>query len=126
MSSPPTTLASQLERLFAEVRKPDGARYTQAEVVAGTHGALTRVYLWKLRTGRAVKPSFQVIQALADFFGVETDFFIAELPAEALDLNRAPGRYTQQIMERAAQMDERSRKAVLDLMDFLLSLQGED
>jgi hypothetical protein len=67
-----------------------------------------------------------VVQVLADFFGVETDYFIAELPAEALDLNRASGRYTQQIMERAAQMDERSRKAVLDLMDFLLSLQGED
>jgi hypothetical protein len=45
LPSPPPTLASQLERLFAEVRKPDGARYTQTDVVEGTRGALTRVYL---------------------------------------------------------------------------------
>ncbi len=45
--------AEKLEKLFAEARKADGSIYTQAEVVEGTTGALRRVYLWKLRTGRA-------------------------------------------------------------------------
>ena len=36
------TLSEKLERLFEQDRKPNGARYTQMEVVRGTHGALTR------------------------------------------------------------------------------------
>jgi transcriptional regulator with XRE-family HTH domain len=68
-------LAEKLEKLFEEVRKPDGSKYTQTEVVEGTNGVLTRVYLWKLRKGHATNPGFHIIKALADFFGVDTNYF---------------------------------------------------
>ena len=71
MQPSPMTLAQKLETLIDQTRKRDGSKYTQAEIIAGTGNLISRVYLWKLRTGRATKPGFQVIQALADFFGVE-------------------------------------------------------
>jgi transcriptional regulator with XRE-family HTH domain len=117
------TLAVKLQRLFEEVRKPDGKKYTQAEVVAGTHGVLTRVYLWKLRTGRAANPGFHVIQALADFFGVEVDYFARDEAAAGEEIIPPPDRYYEEICDRASRLDERGRKAILDLMDYLLSIQ---
>jgi transcriptional regulator with XRE-family HTH domain len=124
MEANQVTLAERLEKLFDEVRKPDGKKYTQAEVVAGTQGVLTRVYLWKLRTGRAANPSFHVVQALADFFGVDVDYFARAEAAAGEAINAPTGRYFDEICERAARLDERGRKAILDLMDYLLSFQG--
>jgi transcriptional regulator with XRE-family HTH domain len=116
-------LAEKLERLFEEVRKPNGKKYSQAEVVAGTLGVLTRVYLWKLRTGRATNPGFHVVQALADFFGVEVDYFARDEAAAGGDIIPPPGRYYEEICDRASRLDERGRKAILDLIDYLLSIQ---
>jgi transcriptional regulator with XRE-family HTH domain len=124
MTEPDGTLADKLEKLFAEVRKPDGSKYTQAEVVEGTHGALTRVYLWKLRTGRAANPGFHIIKALADFFGVDTSYFSQnEASGSEEEKMRHTGRYFKAILERAAWMDDKAQKAILDLMDYLLSLK---
>jgi hypoxanthine-DNA glycosylase len=118
------TLAQKLERLFKEVRKPDGSKYTQTEVVEGTQGMLTRVYLWKLRTGRATNPSFKVVQALADFFGVDSNYFSENEAAADSEISRFAGRYVDEIRDRAIKLDERGRKAILALMDYLLSLQN--
>ena len=117
-------LAEKLERLFEEVRKPDGSKYTQTEVVEGTNGVLTRVYLWKLRTGRATNPSVQVVQALADFFGVDSNYFSENEAAADSEISRFAGRYVDEIRDRAIKLDERGRKAILTLMDYLLSLQN--
>lgn len=67
--------ALRLKRLFDEKRKPDGKQYSQAEVLEGLQGVVTRVYLWKLRNGRASNPSLQVIRGLADFFAVDPSYF---------------------------------------------------
>ncbi len=67
--------ALRLRRLFNEKRKPDGKKYSQTEVLDGLQGVVTRVYLWKLRNGRAANPSFNVIRGLADFFAVEPGYF---------------------------------------------------
>jgi transcriptional regulator with XRE-family HTH domain len=123
MTEQQNILAEKLERLFDEVRKPDGSKYTQAEVVKGTSGILTRVYLWKLRTGRATNPGYQIIKALADFFGVDTNYFSeAENDAEIV---RPEGRYIEDIQTRAYQLDEKGRKAILDMMEFILSTQKD-
>jgi transcriptional regulator with XRE-family HTH domain len=123
MTEQQNILAEKLERLFDEVRKPDGSKYTQAEVVEGTSGILTRVYLWKLRTGRATNPGYQIIKALADFFGVDTNYFSeAENDTEIV---RPEGKYIEAIQTRAYQLDEKGRKAILDMMDFILSTQKE-
>jgi transcriptional regulator with XRE-family HTH domain len=124
MTEPDGKLADKLEKLFAEVRKPDGSKYTQAEVVEGTHSALTRVYLWKLRTGRATNPGFHIIQALADFFGVDTGYFTQsdESVSEKKSMKRT-GRYFKEIQDRAARMDDKAQRAILDLMEYILSIQ---
>jgi hypothetical protein len=54
------------------VRKPDGSKYTQTEVVERTNGVLTHVYLWKLRTGPSGQPMVHIITAIA---GVDTTCF---------------------------------------------------
>ncbi len=117
------TLADKLEKLFDEVRKPDGAKYTQTEVVEGTNGVLTRVYLWKLRTGRATNPGFHIIKALADFFSVDTNYFSEEEIVADKEKTKPVGRYVDEIQARAYKLDEKARKAVLDMMDFILSTQ---
>jgi transcriptional regulator with XRE-family HTH domain len=120
-------LAERLEKLFEEVRKPDGSKYTQTEVVDGTHGVLTRVYLWKLRTGRATNPGFQIIKTLAEFFQVDTNYF-TQREADAVDepVAQTAGRYIQAIQDRACQLDDSAQKAILDLMDYLLSIQRRE
>jgi hypothetical protein len=124
MTEQADNLADNLEKLFKEVRKPDGSKYTQTEVVAGTHGALTRVYLWKLRTGRATNPGFHIMKALADFFGVETSYFSqSEESAAGMEITRPTGIYYEQILARASKMDDKAQKAILDLIDFILSNQ---
>jgi transcriptional regulator with XRE-family HTH domain len=117
-------LAERLEKLFEEVRKPDGSKYTQTEVVEGTNGILTRVYLWKLRTGRATNPGFHIIKALADFFHVDANYFSqSEETAANKPATRPTSRYIQEIQTRAYQLDDKAQKAIIDMMDFILSTQ---
>jgi transcriptional regulator with XRE-family HTH domain len=108
------------------VCKPDGSKYTQTEAVEGTNGVQTRVYLWKLRTGRAANPGFHIIKAIAGFFGVYTTFFSGSNEASQAEYSTQKGRYVHEIQARAYQMDEPSRKAILDLMEFILSTQKSE
>ena len=127
MTEKESIFAEKLEKLFDEVRKPDGSRYTQTEVVEGTNGVLTRVYLWKLRTGRATNPGFHIIKALADFFGMDTNYFSQdEESTEDKEKTRPTGRYFEAILARAAKMDDKAQKAILDMMDFILCLQKSE
>jgi len=112
--------AQKLERLFDEVRKPDGSRYTQTEVVEGTGGVLTRVYLWKLRTGKAVNPGFHIVRALTDFFGVDPGYFFEDQETPELPPS---GRYIEEITRRAALLDDAGRKMILELIDFILKMR---
>jgi transcriptional regulator with XRE-family HTH domain len=124
MTEQEDNLAEKLEKLFNEVRKPDGSKYTQTEVVEGTNGVLTRVYLWKLRTGRATNPGFHIIKALADFFRVDTNYFSErEESAAGKEIAKPTGRYYEEIQTRAYKMDDKAQKAILDMMDFILSTQ---
>jgi transcriptional regulator with XRE-family HTH domain len=122
MAAKESIFARKLETLFDEVRKADGAKYTQAEVVEGTNGVLTRVYLWKLRTGRAGNPGFHIIQALADFFKVDVGYFShnGEDSAER-EQPQPAGKYFDEIVNRASQLDDQAQKALLSLMDYIIS-----
>jgi transcriptional regulator with XRE-family HTH domain len=127
MTEQEDNLAEKLEKLFDEVRKPDGSKYTQTEVVEGTNGVLTRVYLWKLRTGRATNPGFHIIKALADFFRVDTNYFSqSEEGAADKEIAKPTGKYFEEIQARAYKMDDKSQKAILDMMDFILSTQKSE
>src|SRR4030066_1847779 len=102
-------LADKLEKLFDEVRKPDGSKYTQTEVVEGTNGVLTRVYLWKLRTGRATNPGFQIIKAIADFFDVDINYFSENEESDTeKEISMPTGKYYEEIRTRAYKMDDKA------------------
>jgi transcriptional regulator with XRE-family HTH domain len=47
-------------------------------VVDGTGGVIREAYLWQLRTGRAINPSYKVIAALAGYFHVNPAYFFGE------------------------------------------------
>jgi len=114
--------AAKLNRLFEEKRKPDGSQYTQTEVVASTKGVLTRVYLWKLRTGRASNPGFHVIQVLADFFEVDPSYFFDsdEMDDRFQYQDHERDELVDQIALRSAVLDDNGKQAVLYMIESIL------
>lgn len=68
----PNTFQERLNHLFASTRS------TYRDVVDGTGGVVREAYLWQLRTGRAVNPSYKVIAALASYFNVNPGYFFGE------------------------------------------------
>ena len=125
MDNKKDNLAEKLNRLFEEKRKPDGSQYSQTEVIEGTNGVLTRVYLWKLRTGRASNPGLHIVQAIAAFFGVDPNYFFGEsnqLASTGALHETQP--FVDQIALRAGELDEAGRKAVLNMIDYILTQKG--
>lgn len=112
-----TSFSNKLNRLFAENRKPDGTRYSQKEVLESAPGVLTRVYLWRLRKGKAARPSYPVVKALADFFGVDPSYFFAD--DEASDANSQKSDLSQQIALRSADLDIDGQKAILMMIESI-------
>jgi transcriptional regulator with XRE-family HTH domain len=114
--------AAKLNRLFQEKRKPDGTQYTQTEVVESTKGVLTRVYLWKLLTGRASNPSFRIIHVLADFFGVDPNYFFeSDEVKEAFERDsQEQDAFLDQIALRAPELDDDAKQAVLHMIESIL------
>lgn len=113
--------AAKLNRLFEEKRKPNGARYSQKEVFESAPGVLNRLYLWRLRKGKAFRPSYPVVKALADFFGVPPSYFfengeIAAEPAEDSQKNEL----IHQIALRSSGLDKDGQQAVLFMIDSIL------
>lgn len=122
MKAKKETLAEKLNRLFEEKRKPDGTKYTQTEVIENTKGVLTRVYLWKLLTGRASNPGFRVIQVLAEFFGVDPNYFFERDVIKttlAID-NQKRDAFLDQIALRAQELDDDAKQTVLLVIESIL------
>lgn len=111
--------ALRLNRLFKEKRKPDGKPYSQTEVLDGLKGVLTRVYLWRLRKGLALNPSFQVIAGLADFFAVNPGYFFeSDRPADAAVAGQ-PKDLLYEIGLRSARLDLEAQQMVLFMIDSI-------
>jgi transcriptional regulator with XRE-family HTH domain len=68
----PNTFKDRLNHLFASTSA------TYRDVVDGTGGVVREAYLWQLRTGRAINPSYKVIAALASYFHVRPGYFFGE------------------------------------------------
>lgn len=126
MSQPVKHFAEKLNQLLEVKRKPDGTKYSQTEIIEGTQGVLTRVYLWKLRKGRSSNPGFHVIKAIADFFKVAPSYFFE-------DDDRATSKATlvienelvKQIALRATMLNEDEKKHILDMIEFILKTGGK-
>lgn len=110
--------ALRLNRLFKERRKPDGKSYSQTEVLNGLQGVLTRVYLWRLRKGLALNPSFQVIAGLADFFAVSPSYFFESDLPPADDQSRD---LAYEIGLRSSRLDPERQQMVLLMIEAIVN-----
>mgnify|MGYP005848785133 FL=1 len=112
--------AKKLNTLFETKTKLDGSKYTQEEVIQGTKGVLTRAYLWKLRTGRAKNPGFNIVQALADFFDVDINYFrVSEEEEKALLEKAQRNRLVSKVALRASMYSEETVLAIINMMEYI-------
>jgi transcriptional regulator with XRE-family HTH domain len=118
--------AKKLNTLFEVKTKLDGSKYTQEEVIQGTNGVLTRAYLWKLRTGRAKNPGFNIVQALADFFEVDINYFrVAEDEEKELLEKARRNKLVSEIALRASMFSEETVLALLNMMEYIEKNRSE-
>jgi len=114
--------AKKLNRLFTEKLKPDGSQYTQTEVAEASKGLLNRVYLWRLRTGKAPNPGMHEIQFLASFFGVDPSYFFESNEAKSTRIieNLKREVLVNQIALRSSELDDRGKQTILLMIDSIL------
>ena len=76
------TIGQKLDLLFRTVTKPDGTEYNHREVAEGIGNKASSAYLWRIRNDKpgAQKPGFEIIEALAEFLGVPTNYFSSSRP----------------------------------------------
>jgi transcriptional regulator with XRE-family HTH domain len=110
----------KLNMLFEMKRKSDGSKYSQEDVIQGTNGVLTRAYLWKLRTGRAKNPGFTIVQALADFFDVNINYFRTdESQPEVIVEKSLRDKLLDEMSLRASMHSDDTIKAIISMMDYI-------
>lgn len=110
----------KLNMLFEMKRKSDGSKYSQEDVIQGTNGVLTRAYLWKLRTGRAKNPGFTIVQALADFFDVNINYFRTdESQPEVIVEKSLRDELLEEMSLRASMHSDDTIKAIISMMDYI-------
>jgi transcriptional regulator with XRE-family HTH domain len=116
------SFATKLNRLFADRRKPDGTQYTQTEVAEASNGMLNRVYLWRLRKGKAPNPGMREIQFLASFFGVDPSYFFEsdETKAASVIENLKRDAMINQIALRSSELDDGGKQTILLMIDSIL------
>lgn len=118
--------AKKLNTLFETRTKPDGTKYTQEEVIQGTKGVLTRAYLWKLRTGRAKNPGFNIVQALADFFDIDINYFRVSEDEEKAVLEKAQrSKLVSEVALRASMYSEETVLAIINMMEYIEKNRSE-
>lgn len=82
------TLADKINRLFDQIRKPNGKPYSSAEVAAWcekrTGESFSRAYMSYLRKGQRTNPTHQHLAALAAFFDVSPAYFFDDAQSEQI------------------------------------------
>jgi len=81
-------VAALLNRLFATIYPPDRGRFTSQELIQWLERggmSLSAPYLSQLRTGQRRRPSPEVIELIAEFFGIRADYFTDSDYRQALD-----------------------------------------
>jgi transcriptional regulator with XRE-family HTH domain len=103
-------------------------------VAEGIGNKASSAYLWRIRNDKpgAQKPGFEIIEALAEFFGVPTDYFSSNRPMTQefeQDLKLAAALRqagVQRIALRSKDLNEEGRKAVLEVIKHIRRAQGLD
>ena len=123
-------LAEKIDLLFKSCTKPDGKEFTYQEVEAGTGGAVSSTYVWKLRTGKSTNPGYRVLQALGDFFGVPPSYFFEDkFSAQQLEdlwlTATLRDRGLQRIALSATGLDETGKALVVQLIEYMRTAQNQ-
>jgi transcriptional regulator with XRE-family HTH domain len=117
-----TTVAEKIDSLFKNFKNGDGKEYSYRDVAEGTGGAVTATTVWKLRTGRIQKPSYQVIEALCQFFEVPISYFSSEKPPSEeylRNLKLATRLRRAMVKEAALQISDLDDAAIQDLLGMV-------
>ena len=115
--------AEKLELLFETMRRPDGTRYTDSDVEAGTAqlgGRVTSTYVFRLRRGMSRNPSYDKIKVLSTFFDVSPAYFFEE-ESEPVRLNsKAPDLQQLALRAEAEIEDEAVKNIMVDMMAAIM------
>lgn len=115
----------RLKQLFQSVRDQDGKEYSPSDVQVGTRGALTASYIWRLLSGSATNPSYNVIRALSEFFQVDPAYFFQE-DEDGVDENLATPRKQRlldEVARRASHLDEDNVQRVVEILEHIDALR---
>jgi len=122
-------IAAKTDALFQTITKEDGKEYTYREVAKRSDDAFSSTTVWKVRTGQIKNPSFKVLKGICKAFGVPITYYTDESASEESIPKYQAKRYhkqmTEQILRRAHQLDANGKKAVLDMVNYILKLQEQ-
>lgn len=115
------SLADKINRLFQTVQV-NGREYTNEEVSRGCSqlegsAAISKTYVWQLRTGQRDNPTKRHLEALATFFRVPAAYFFDEETSERVDLQLAllaalRNADIRSIALRALELDDSGRRSI--------------
>jgi transcriptional regulator with XRE-family HTH domain len=96
---------------IAKLRRRKGQSLQEVADAVG----VSKAHIWEMEKGRADNPSMMLVTRLADHFGVT----IAFLVGEEVESEDAP-RDIQRMFRQAAQLDDKERAILDDMMKSLL------
>lgn len=122
-----SSFADRLNSLFEVVIDPRTRKpYTTKEVsdrVQAIGGRVSAPYLSQLRHGHAERPAYDVVGALASFFGVRMEFFYDDNYAEeTIEKLREANKYLAnpnivELAQRAAELPEESFQNLIGIVE---------
>lgn len=128
------TLAEKIDRLFKTIRSRGCGEYTYEEVSAGIAArgiaTMSDTYLWELRTGKKDNPRKKHMEALADFFGVSSAYFLddneaaARIYAELAHLQPYRDADVQGIALRASALSPGALEAIAAMIEYARQREG--
>nr|WP_246422459.1 helix-turn-helix transcriptional regulator [Nocardiopsis mwathae] len=132
MTDEQDTFAARLQRLFHVVPRPPekgGGSYSVAEVASGV--GVSRQHLYDLLSGKKQRPAWELVNNIANFFGVSVVYFgddtAAEEYAQQLELLVALGKSdVKDIALRLGQLSPQHRGLLMNMMEQLQSLEQDD
>ncbi|WP_017975794.1 helix-turn-helix domain-containing protein [Actinopolyspora halophila] len=122
------TFATRLSRLFSSVKRDDGTSYGKPEVAEFI--GVSRGYLYDLLKGKN-EPSHSVVVKLAEFFGVELEYFADTERGRDLNqqydlLAKLGEQNARHIAARASQLSPEQLRSVMEFIDFQAGRSSKD
>src|SRR5687768_628272 len=82
-------IAQKFEALLEMYRRPDGRRWTGAELDDATGGVVTRSYVTNLRKGRIDNPGYEKMRAIAKAMGFAPEVWFEESLGQRRSIEQA-------------------------------------